>query len=414
MLNYSGPVILLFTFSLSIFSPSAFAQRQVVKGYHITNTGDTVLGQFPDYKQWNKNPATVDFIPDGSVNKLVLTPAISKGFNIYQNESYIAYQGTRLQNPITYNTVTAAEDADVYQRISAFLRQIGQVEDLKFYIYRDDLRVNMYYSVGGGEITELKQKATIIDNRYSESNTYKSQLKSLLPDEVAKGTIERLSYTEESLSAFAMRLRNQTHQIKKKRNSNNGFILLGGISRNSFAFKDRTSQLFTKHSYPSKMVPVAGIGYIISINRNFDKMFFSPQLKMFSFRHTAVTYYDSNTEYPSVQHIFKSSAALSLGVQFGYNVINKPHFKWSLLPGAGIVRLVKNVHLDHYKMSATQEKQEAADMNKNTYLLNLQSMAIIRKSYLVWLGYNVPAPVTNFISTKANLSQVQFGLGYKL
>src|SRR5687768_2631683 len=123
MLNYSCSVKLFFTIVFIIYSQYLFAQGKIVKGYYINIAGDTVQGQFIDFKQWNKNPSAVDFLPEGSANKLLLTPSVSRGFNINENESYIAYQGTRLQNPVTYNTATAAE-ADEYQTVSAFLRQI--------------------------------------------------------------------------------------------------------------------------------------------------------------------------------------------------------------------------------------------------------------------------------------------------
>src|SRR5688500_1353892 len=116
MLKYCF-LTLFFTLALIIYSPYLFAQAKVVKGYYINNAGDTVRGQFPDFRQWNKNPSSVDFIPDGSADKLVLTPTTSRGFRIDETESYIAYNGTRLQNPISYNTATAS-DADVSQAIS--------------------------------------------------------------------------------------------------------------------------------------------------------------------------------------------------------------------------------------------------------------------------------------------------------
>lgn len=196
-------------------------------------------------------------------------------------------------------------------------------------------------------------------------------------------------------------------------NNSNGFIIMAGGSLNSLEFTGDKSLDYSNKDYSSSIVPVAAIGFMSSISRN-DKFFLFPQLKIFSFKHSARTQYSNSSLYPGLVNTFQSSAVISFGFHFGYNVINNDNLKFIIAPGAGISMLTKNKQTDNYQYTETQEKTIVNTMPGPTYLFDIQTAVIFGKKYVGWLSYNLPASITSYSANKGYLSAIQLGIGYKL
>lgn len=398
---------LAFIFFL-VASPSA-AQQSRFPGFYITAQHDTVPGFFPGYKQWSSNPESVHFV-SASGAAVQLNPFNAVKFHVEGYDTYVAYRGQRLVNPIGYNGASVDKN-DRFDSLSTFLQQIATSGDYRFYMYRDNQRINLFYSKDDRTFTELLQKAAIVDNAFWQSDTYKSQLMAIFPGDAVRPSIMSLRYTPAAIASFVNRTAGQKKSIGKSANVNQGFVIMAGVSHNSFGFSGETILESSEKDYPSGLSPVVSLGYMISSKRNFEKIYWFPQLKVYSFSHTAKTYHN-NDEYPATFNTFKSSAVVSLGFHFGYNIINNDNVKWSLLPGGGINLFVNNRQIDEFKASATRESSVETEMQRATYLLDIQSMLQIKKHFLIWAGYNFPVPVTSG-ADKGKISSIQAGAGYR-
>ncbi|GEO07693.1 hypothetical protein [Segetibacter aerophilus] len=405
-------VVLVVTFFF--VSLKSFSQKKEFKGYYINLSGDTIRGAFVNYKQWSNNPDRVSFVPTTTGIASQLTPATCKSFEINNYDTYISYHGTRLTNPVDFANAPTGNTADTYDTINTFLRQIAASEQLKLYVYKDDLRMNLFYAVNNN-INELLQKGNLINNSFWESMRYKQQLKEIFTSEPDKEKIDQLIYTEESLASFVNKQNKGKSSFKKDGGPNNGrFVIFAGASLNSLKFSGDKSQVYSNKEYPTTTAPVVAIGYILPINRNFHKFFLFPQIKLSAFKHTATTFFNSTTAYPAQVNTFQSSPTVSVGFHFGYNIINKSDFKLFIAPGGGITILCKNKQVDNIQFSATEQKTIITTMPTTTYLLDTQAGAVIHEKYFAWLSYNFPTTITSYSANRGILTSIQFGLGYKL
>ncbi|MEO6001381.1 MAG: hypothetical protein ABIN89_31305 [Chitinophagaceae bacterium] len=394
---------------LSHFSSNSPAQSNKFTGFYINTQGDTIRGSFPRYIQWNHNPDSITFIPIQSRNHEILTPSFCAEFHIDGYETYIAFHGKRMINPMIFSRSDTKDDADRYDTITTFLREFAITETHTFYIYKDKNRFNLYYSTNEGVIEELLQKVYVVDNSSIQSMTYKEQLQTLFPEKT--GEIGRLLYTEESLAAFLGKQKKAIIPVKKGQREYGGFYISGGVSLNSLKFSPNVSMEFSEKNYESRQVPLVAIGYIVPFNRNFSRVFFLPQIKISSLKHTAKTLY--HNAYPVNSTTFQSSPVISLGFNFGYNIINHPDLKVSLAPGAGLNFLMKFKHIETYEFNATNSTTVVTAMDHLKPIVDLQATVIIKNRYVIWSAYNFPTHITIYPATKDKFSSKQLGVGYK-
>ena len=394
-----------------LFYSGLFAQKQEWKGYYIGLQADTVRGFFNNYKEWGNNPDKVSFTSVETGNRIQLTPSACRELHIKNGDTYFSYKGRRMTNPVTLDASTA-DNTDTFDEVAVFLRQVTATGPFKFYVYKDRRRINLYYSASGNAMVELLQKGAIINNSFWRSMVYKEQLKKLFPAESNSGDIDRLTYSEESLVAFVKTQGGTGGQSAgKTAHRSNDLFVLAGVSLNSFRFGGGQSPGINTSGYSSGRSPFAGVGYIVSLNRNFNRVFILPLVKVFSFEHASTLRYGN--PYPAYSNTFQSSAVISVGLHAGYRVINKPGLTVSLMPGAGIAFLMNNRHIMENRFSATEKITLITPMDNLTYMTDMQALAIISKKFIVSAAYRLPTPVTNIVSVTGKLSSVQFGLGYK-
>ena len=396
------------TFTLSLlFSQVLLSQNVAPPGFYVHQQGDTIKGNFPGFVKAYNNPGQVNFIPANENIPVVLTPANCREFEVSGVASFLAYTGKRMVNPITYNNATTNNEDDAAP-VSTFLRRVGEANEVTFYVYRDNKRVNLFYVQDAGLPVELQQKAAIINNSYRESMTYKAQMKALFQTVDAANRIDQLSYTEESFAAFT-RKKGDTNPGYK--NDFNGFFLLAGLTNNSFNYDGVQSPDFATREYPSNLKPLFGAGYFLSINSKKDRFYLFPQVKVFSYKHTNVLNYNSGTT--SFTSTFQAAPVITLGFHLGYNFINQPNLKASIAPGVGATMLVKNKKTDVAVLGPTTTTTNETNINNFSSLVDVQGMLLFKKRYMVWASFNLPTNVANATANTANLSTLQLGVGYK-
>ena len=135
------------------------------------------------------------------------------------------------------------------------------MNDCRFYVYNDNVRLNLFYSKDERTFTELLQKAAIVDNVFWQSDTYKSQLTALFPEERLRASIQNLRYNATAITSFVNKQSGTKPAVASRPKVNEGLVIMAGISQNNLEFReDRDFPVSTK-DYPSAISPVASVGY---------------------------------------------------------------------------------------------------------------------------------------------------------
>ena len=396
-----------FFIAILLFSITSYSQKKEVSGYYITLQGDTIPGLFTDYRQWSRNPANVAFVSAREGKPVTLTPSNCSSFSVDKYDQYLSYTGKRITNSLDYAAASFEDGSITYDTISTFLRQVAETEAYRFYVYNGKERINLFYTSRSKEPIELIQRLVVTDNIVAESMQYIQQLKGLFINKIDAATIEKVNFIEDGLVDLVNKINRGSRYQTNLEKPDDGVVIVAGASYNSFKFSgDRTSD-FTSANYKSNVVPVVGIGYIVTLKRNFGKVFLLPLLKIYAHKHSSL--YSSPGSSAAVKSTFKSAAIITFTLQGGYNFINKAGLKAFIGPGMGMSMFAKNEYTREAFYGANKSK-----MIGISYVLDVHAGVIAQKKYVVWASYSFPTPTTNFVITSGNLSSLQIGVGYKL
>ena len=131
----------------SLFSASqTYSQKNLVDGYILTLTGDTVKGKI-DYQEWHSNPQNISFISGGSGEEEKFYPKQIKGFGV-SGDSYASAEVELFVNPVEKPDKSDNDPNPETKKGILFLRAL--VEGPKcLYVYRtSDGIYNFYIKTG--------------------------------------------------------------------------------------------------------------------------------------------------------------------------------------------------------------------------------------------------------------------------
>lgn len=418
--TFALPFIALTLMATCFWTTPLHAQSISTPGFYITPQGDTVRGTFPAYKQWNRNPAQVDFIPAAPAHLLVLTPANCRKFSIGNQDEYIAYTGPRLVNPIEDDKALKSEgyagSEDQFAEVSTFLRLVSKAAGCELYLLTDHIRPNFFYSLRGQPLTELKHKIHSDNGRIIEHPAYKQQLLLLFPEEIAKRNLERtlesLRYTEDGMKAFFRKLSPAARSKQKTKNPAQGWLLTAGASLNTVKVKGDESIAQVRMKYNWSVAPLVSVGYLLPLNRNFGKYFFYPQVRVFRYKNSGETNHNTLIKHTT----FQSDLVISAELHAGAHIINGKDFKLHLSGGGGILELVNNKAKEQTYTAATNSLYYSTEtgLARMSHTFNLSTGVLLKNRLLVQATYNFPIPVGQYIFYSPSLTGVQLRVGYKL
>lgn len=320
------PSILFLSFVCSIISINSFAQTKY-EGYYINLQGDTIAGSI-QYRQWGSNPSTITFY-EGS-KKIVLKPELVKTVHIYHFDSYVSYSGSRLMNPTSLrNSADLSDSTSEFSKINAFLRIIYNNKGLVLYSYEDGGRSNYYYQVNNAPVIELLFKLYQSENILREDATFRQQLLSSFSTMIfsnnLKSRLDKLQYTEKALVNFFEAM-NGTNGNDRKKYPNETFVG-AGVSFNSV--DEKNAPLF-KSPYETNISPFVIFGFTIFNQRTFGRLFFSPSLRLYTYKNTTTI---SSSQKATLQ----SGIIINPSASIGYNFVNTQAFKWNLSVGSAVL-----------------------------------------------------------------------------
>ncbi len=405
-------------FVFCLVNATGFGQKKIFTGYYIGVEGDSVSGIFPHYTQWNKSPATVDFITDNK--QVTLTPENCHKFSIDSFDTYLSYKGRRMTNPI--NLQAAIDEysdygvANNFVPVTAFVRLIGQTGNLKMYVLNDEVRSNFYYRLNNDTLTELRYKTYYQNTRFYEIDDYRQQLKFLFNEEIEKydipANIANVKYAEESLRDLLNQLTPPDRIKRIPKNQQQGVVVAIGTSINFFEIAAQEAFYKGVRKFNSSLAPLITIGYLSPFKRNFGKFFIYPQMKFYSYKNTG----EIKSNVATVETTYKTSLTVAPVLNFGINIKNSERSKFFGSFGGGILLLMGNKQIVSNTSAATNTPPGYSEtpLSKLSYVVNLSTGLMLHNKYVLSAGYNFLSPVTNFSYYIPYHSSLQITVGYKL
>lgn len=226
---------------VACLSITARGQKSIINGYVVQLNGDTTKGYIA-YKNWNKNPSSINFYKQKLDEKQVFDVLNIKAFGVNNGkyaDDYVA-QTLDIENSVQ-NLDRLSEDPNpVLVRKTVFLQKIltGEISLLK---YTDSTDRSHYFIKKNNRYEELIYKKYYAKSRqiaYNES--FKNQLAKIFEDctSIATGEVERINYREQELTAMISRYNsckspNAVSIVRNTQNAPINFGVVGGVSYSS-------------------------------------------------------------------------------------------------------------------------------------------------------------------------------------
>jgi hypothetical protein len=260
-------------FSITVIN--SFSQQNFVKGYIVTNTGDTLQGTI-DNKDWLKNPTSISFKHDINNKSEKKTPLHIKSFYVSENnEFYESHKVSIDLSPYEDKKILEAgittETNFVVPDTTLFLRVLVKGSATLYYFTDKEKKQHYYFSKKGNSAVDelILQKSVFFKNSVKyigENKIYQTQLTFLNECSTIKD-YSTVSFTADDLERF---FKKYNHCVgdkavtseKKERNSTE-ISLMGGVS-------STTIKQIAPSGITQNLSPIVGIGidYVIPRNRN--------------------------------------------------------------------------------------------------------------------------------------------------
>jgi hypothetical protein len=156
-------VILFSFFFLSFYSFNSnklFAQKNFIEGYIITLKKDTLKGTI-DYREWNLNPTSINFI-DASGKKNTFTPDDILGFFIPPKDYYISSHVSLDLSSFQTKDIVESQKPVMIKDTALFLLTLVKGKASLYYIKDRNDREHFYVSKDGSHLVELLLKKSYV------------------------------------------------------------------------------------------------------------------------------------------------------------------------------------------------------------------------------------------------------------
>lgn len=401
------------------FSNLIFCQKKSFEGYYKDYDGNEIKGSFPGYKQWSKSPKTVSF-KSVNGNKITLTTQNCRSFYINNLDIYIAYKGRRIKNSIDVTQVDSYDSTTRYENINSFLRVIYKSENLSLFLFKDASRTNIFCQQGNGEIIELENKYYITQTNNTKNiigiKNYQKQLAALLPSNITenqKNKLSALDYSEKAIVDLINQVYNNSI-ITKIKNEPSKFFIGTGFSFNRFNYKSNLNgdenQMI---DYKSTGKPLFIAGFNFYLNRNFNKLFISPRIKVFSqksFGETDIIL--SPTSSYTLKSTYKTNPIIFTGINLGYSFIKKETIDCYISGGPGFLFLLNNKETREEIIPAQPNRSGVISDSRFIFALNAEAGVTVNKKITFWTSYHPSIALITYSYGAARLSAFQVGANW--
>lgn len=274
------------TLFLTALSFAAFSQKNMLPGYIVLPSKDTVWGTI-DYRNWEKNPKEIMFSQSSSESRSYTINDIA-AFGITGRDYY-----RKATVSIDDNTVNAWEaslyNKELISEQTVFLRILNEGKEFTLYEFVN-FKPHFYISKAGGPVEELiyklERKSELSSNVVTYED-YKLQLKKLLSVNGALSyeqslKIDRLNYKEKDLTKFVTQINgpssSQVSFVKNERLKPRIFAG-GGIFLPNFSFNSADPRL-NSISFKGKVSYIVTGGVDFFALRNLQHLFLRLELSV--------------------------------------------------------------------------------------------------------------------------------------
>lgn len=403
-------ICLFCSFILAIPKTVLSQDERKVTGCYINLNGDTSKGFFPHYKEWDYNPSKVSFVAANATEEIILTTSNCRSFQMDNNEAYIAYSGTCLANPLEINaTYQQADSSNKIVQVNTFLRVIFDKNNFKLLLLNRRERNTFFYQVQQEPVTELIYKNYIDNMRVIEVLTYKNQLSMLFDKQIVQNklsrNLEELTYKENSLVVFLERVMEAGKIKRKKQKYRSSFFATAGMAFNSLDPVQNYSSYTALTHFNNSVSPAINIGVFIPFQRNFGRIFFSPQLRVYSLKHTGEYITPFNNGSQKISTTFKSNLCLASSLYIGYTVLRNKIIEWNIAAGVGLL------YLSNFKRTVNTDAYPAENTTENPLMLtpNLQSSLVFNRNIMFTAYYAYPSTGTTGYGIAPKTIQLTIG-----
>jgi hypothetical protein len=393
-----------------------FSQSHDSDGYYINFKGDTVFGKFINYQEPAASPSVFSFQATGSSEAISLSPDKSKKVSVNRSDNYIAYQGKRQTNPTNYNDAQLSDTGDVYEDISAFLRELYNDGHYHLYELVDKRRSNFFVSQDAGALRELSYKEFLNNGNVVEWPGFRLQLEDLFRPVLQskperQRLIDKVAYNGPRLTDLFSKMSTGKKVVQAKGKYPAKLFIGLGASANSLKIGPGSNDYLEKPiegDYPAQTTPLFETGIKLFSQRNYGRLFYMFKADFYHFRFAHASF--DSPSFTNFLVTFKANV-LSIPLSIGYKLINNRDLSIDLSAGAALNLLLQ------YSETLVASAPGAVD----TYLLSSKSETfslfgeaafVLFNKFSVFGGYYLPASITEPGDVQANHSSVRFGARY--
>jgi hypothetical protein len=411
--------------SLLLLACASGAQAQAVPGYYIATSGDTVRGQFPGYHRTDQTPERIAFRPNDASAELLLTPQNTRRAVVDGADTYIAYTGTRLTNPVSLYAQATASSSPVESSapVSAFLRVVSERGPFAFLVLNDGIRSNFYYTEAGGAPQELRNLVYASAGSPVETRTFSQQLINLLNagrnDNKFGQVLQRMDYSENAFAALAgpkdaspvapttaaTTGTISTSAPAPASSHNRGtFIALAGVAISQLTATYDPAE--TLSEFGSSVGPTIGIAYQLSADRPNDRFYIRPQIMVQGQKFTR----KEMTNGFVATRTYKSTAA-DFQFGFGYRFVDNGNVRLSVGPHVGASVLINRTMTLAWINPAGKEVQVQEKDTEVGMSFGAQLAAELGRRFHLWTGYTMMTKGREHVQYEGRVSLLRVGIG---
>lgn len=402
---------------LSLLAPVLlYAQTNFLKGYVVTNSGDTLKG-YVDYRERELNPVSFNFKSQLDSKAQVVTLQNTVACVINDLDSYQRFLVDITTSTTDISNLPVGPDART-RRDTVFLKVVQTGKKITLYTYRDPIKLRFYVRENS-----VDEPSELIRQIYSKGdqgntmvigNTYNRQLAALMYRlNPAKATKLSLywRYTEQDLNK-AVALINDQELIKSKYKATRFFagvalsrnmVVYGGD--NALSNDDAISKVF--------YTPLITAGIDVFVNPAIQKVVFRTELSFMTSKNQISTTTGDRAN-AALSHSFNQYSVV-LSPQIIYNIYNGSKLKAFIGAGFGfnLSKYSNNVFTRYNSFrDETEVIKDNIELEKFNFSIPLTAGMLVHKNIEIVAHYYMPTSVTNYNTYNVKIKRFSIGVSY--
>lgn len=290
---------------LSFFFGTAFSQKNLLPGYIVLPSKDTVRGSI-DYRNWEKNPTQIRFSQSPSETRTYTISDI-EAFGVTGMDYYRKATVRVDDNPIRISDISIYTEELIHDQ-TVFLRILAEGKELTLYELVN-FKTHYFIAKAYGAVEELGYRLIKDDqtNNIITHNDFRIQLKKLIS---ANGSlsyeqsiaVDKLNYKEKDLVKFVSQINGSLSEnisFANNKKQKPRLFAGGGIVFPNFSFSSTDARLRTiKFNNQFSYIISGGADFFAS--RNLQNVFMRAELSLSTFQ-TEGSGVSENTTTPGTQ-----------------------------------------------------------------------------------------------------------------